>query len=123
MIEGWYRARALTAPPEPILPKLGIVVFEESRREDLAAMWLYMDNSVGVCFPEHIVTRPGLSLGLARESLLRGLDFLRLSAVEMGYGVMIVHTLPAMARVLERRGVFARQGKQKVSMIGSTKGG
>ncbi len=84
-------------------------------------MWLYMDNSVGVCFPEHIATKPGLSMAAARDSLLRGLDFLHLRAREMNYGVMLINTLPAIARVLEKQNLFAKFGGEKVSMIGFTK--
>ena len=86
--------------------------------EDVAALWLYMDNSVGVCFAEHAVTRPGLKMGEAKAALLMALDFLRTEARVLGYGLMLIHTLPAFARVLGRAGLFAEFGRNKVTMIG-----
>jgi hypothetical protein len=120
MIADWHDAHGTTAPPLSILPKLGVVVFEDGG-ESAAALWLYMDNSVGVCFPEHAVTRPGLSMFAAKTALLVALDFFRQRAAELDYGAMIVNTPAAMARVLERTGIFERAGGQKVTMIGLTK--
>ena len=119
MIENWHRGHGRTVPPVAILPRLGVIV--TGAGEDVAALWLYMDNSVGVCFPEHAVTRPGLKMGQARAALLLALDFLRKEAEAMGYGLMLIHTLPAFARVLGRAGLFTEVGRNKVTMMGNTK--
>lgn len=118
MIQEWHHRHGKIAPPSQILPRLGVVVSDGDG--EMAALWMYMDNSVGVCFPEHAVTRPGLSLGQARAALLMALDFLRSEARVLGYGVMLINTLPAFARVLRRAGLFIEAGRHKVTMIGTT---
>ena len=102
MVEDWHQGHGSIAPPEILLPKLGIVVSIDCNPS--AAMWLYMDNSTGVCFPDHIVTRPCLGPTTARKVLEEGIQFLRWTAAEMGYGAMICHTLPAIARTLKKIG-------------------
>jgi hypothetical protein len=100
---------------------LGVVAFDALTGIDTAALWLYMDNSCGVCIPEHAVTRPGLGMSDAKNSLLRCLDFLRLRASELGYFAALVNTPPAMARILEHTGNFQAVGRGKVTMLGLTK--
>lgn len=117
MVEEWHGCHGTTAPPKAILPRLGVVAVAEGR--DHAALWLYMDNSVGVCFPEHAVTRPGLGMREARESLLQALDFLKKEASVLGYGFMIINTPRAFARVLDRARLFVEAGRDKVTMIGA----
>jgi len=121
MVEGWYGERGRSAPPAGILPRLGVVSYHEASGRDCAALWLYMDNSVGVCFPEHVVTRPGMGLAMAKGALLRALDYVRVAAADLGYGVMWLNTLPAMARVLKKAGAGVEIGRGKVTMIGATK--
>lgn len=106
MVVEWYRGHGRPPAPLGILPRMGIVIFEtdgETSR-DLAALWLYMDNSVGVCFAEKMVSAPGLSIREARRALEHGLEFLRQEAVRMGYGVMVIHAHPATARFLRKLG-------------------
>ena len=119
MVEEWHHRHGQTAPPAAILPRLGVVAMADG--QDCAGLWLYMDNSVGVCFPEHAVTRPGLGLGEARGALLRALDFLKTEAETLGYGLMIINTPRAFARVLGRAGLFAEVGRDKVTMMGTIK--
>ena len=122
--EEWHNAHGKCPPPQSILPKLGIVVLEcgEGEPMPVAFLFLYLDNSVGVSFLDHIVTRPGLSATRARNSLLWGMRCLRKLAADMDYGVMLCHTLPAIARTLGREGWHAMTDG-KVSMISLTKEG
>ena len=85
------------------------------------ALWLYMDNSVGVCFPEHAVTRPRLSGAKVKRVGLVALEFLRMRAAELDYGVMIMNTLPIMGRIVAKYAGFEKVGDGKVTMIGLTK--
>ena len=119
-VEEWHSGHGTFPPIEQILPRLGIVI--ERAGQAFAAMWLYMDNSVGVCFPEHVVTKPGISLRDAREALLVGLGFLRETSRAMGYGVMMVNTLPGIARVLRSEGFVVAAPRTKVTMLGLTEG-
>jgi len=116
----WHDAHGTTPPPLAILPRLGVIVFEEGG--DMAgALWLYMDNSVGVCFPEHAVTRPRLSGAKVKRVGLVALEFLRMRAAELDYGVMIMNTLPIMGRIVAKYAGFEKVGDGKVTMIGLTK--
>lgn len=121
-LETWWHEHGATPPPEVILPKLGVIVqeFGEGDPSPVAALFLYLDNSTGVCFLEHIVTRPGLSMKRARNSLLWGMRCLRKLAANMDYGVMFCHTLSPIARTLKREG-WQTMAKDKVSMVILTK--
>lgn len=118
MVQGWHHSHGQAGPPAVILPRLGVVAMAGG--EDRAALWLYMDNSVGVCFPEHAVTKPGLGMREAREALLLALDFLKKEALALGYGFMMINTPRGFARVLDRAGLFVEAGRDKVTMIGAT---
>lgn len=114
MVREWWVAHDRMAPPPlEILPRLGIVI--EPDGEPVCAAWLYMDNSVGVCFVEFPVTKPGLSLTEMRLAFAVGVQFLKLEAAALGYGVMMVRTLPGLARVLASMG-FRRGGEGLVCM-------
>ena len=115
MVEDWMLAHGREPIPLFLLPKLGIVVFEDGSKRDVAAMWLYMDNSCGVCFLERAVTAPGLKVKEASCAILRGIDYLKIAAREMKYPVMMLRTYPACARVAARAG-FVRDDRSLVSM-------
>ena len=116
----WWEEHGRIAAPVGMLPALGIVVYREFDGEDLAAMWLYLDNSVGVCFLERAVTRPGLNVSTARDALMRGIDYLKLAAREMKYGVMCVRTYPAMARFLQNAPGFSEDERPVRCLMTST---
>lgn len=115
MVHEWFLAHGQAPVPLELLPKLGIVVFGESSLRPMAAMWLYMDNSVGVCFLERAVTCPGLGVKEAGAAILRGIDYLKNAAADMDYGVMMLRTYPACARIAGRAG-FVADDKPLVSM-------
>jgi hypothetical protein len=73
MIAKWCEAHHYMGIPNAILPRLGVVV--QADGEDVAALWLYMDNSCGVAFAEHPITKGGLSLKLAKASLIPRHEF------------------------------------------------
>ncbi len=118
----WWAAHHCTAVPAALLPRLGVVAYRQTpgeTREDMCALWVYLDNSVGVCFCEHVVTRPQLSLREARRSILTALDFLKHTVSEMHYGVMMLRARPAIARILKPTG-FVECETGLTSMITST---
>jgi len=117
MIEEWHAEHGKCAPPLQMLPRLGIIIYEEPSGCDLAAIWLYMDNSVGVCFPEHVVARPGLALKESRAAVLVGMEFLKRRAKAMGYWALVVHVQPAIARILKSSGWVATCPPEKITMI------
>jgi hypothetical protein len=106
MIERWHLGHGSKAPPEAVLPALGVICYRTDgwESEDIAAGWLYFDTTIGVCFLEHCVTKPKLPTKVMTQAMLTGVDFLKKRALEMGYGIMIAHTLPALARWLRRAG-------------------
>lgn len=103
----WWRGHGWSAVPESVLPKLGVVVCErEGVRDDpVCAGFLYMDNSVGVCWLEWIVSNPyasGFSVARGITELNR---FMEGRAKEMGYGAMLTCCRQAsLARFYERAG-------------------
>ena len=67
MIMQWCVDHAHVGIPANVLPALGVVV--QADGEDVAALWLYMDNSTGVCFAEHPITKGNISVKLAKQAL------------------------------------------------------
>jgi len=102
MILQWCAAHGHVGIPVNVLPKLGVVV--QADGEDVAALWLYMDNSTGVCFAEHPITKNGVGLKLAKDALGFALTYLKNEARANGYWIMRVFTLPAIARTLKNFG-------------------
>lgn len=103
MVRGWWLGHKV-APVSPlIMPRLGIVIYEEGGR-DLAALWLYMDNSVGVCFLEHSVTRTGISLADSSAALHFGIEYLKQEAARLNYGIMLLRCIPSIARYARKNG-------------------
>lgn len=118
MLREWWEARGRsTVPIAPMLPKLGVIASDDSG--DCAAAFLYMDNSVGVCWIEYPVTRPGMPLSETRQVMGEITAFLKQSAAAMGYGLMVAYTLPAIARELRRLG-FAEMRRDMVMMVAPT---
>lgn len=113
MIMEWCVAHGHVGIPANILPKLGVVV--QADGEDVAALWLYMDNSTGVCFAEHPITKGNISVKLAKQALTLAIEYLKNEARANGYWVMRVFTLPAIARTLKQCG-FGKDGEGYVSM-------
>lgn len=97
-----------------MLPKLGVVALLGG--VPVGAMWLFMDNSVGVCWPEFPVVRPGLQFAESRRVFDVLLGFLEAEARALGYGVMMLYTLPAIARELRRRHGFTEMREGLVMM-------
>lgn len=84
--------------------------------EDMAALWLHLDNSVGVCFLERVLTRPKLSLRRSRMAIERGVDYMKTAARKMGYGAMFAYMHKGLARMATSNG-FHRNQENLVSMI------
>jgi len=117
MISDWFATHGAKCPPKQLLPRLGVV--GQMDGEDVAALWLYMDNSVGVCWAEYPVTRPKLKLSQTREVLKHLFVYLRRVACSNAYPIMRVTTIPAIARYLEQFG-FKADMTGLVSMVGVT---
>ena len=117
MISDWFAVHGASCPPKQLLPRLGVV--GQMDGEDVAALWLYMDNSVGVCWAEYPVTRPKLKLSQSREVLKVLFTYLRKVASSNAYPIMRVTTIPPIARYLEQFG-FKTEMTNLVSMVGIT---
>jgi hypothetical protein len=102
MIMQWCVDHGHVGIPANVLPKLGVVA--QADGEDIAALWLYMDNSTGVCFAEYPITKAGLSVALMTSALRCALDFLKQEARINGYWIMRVFTIPPLARLLKAEG-------------------
>lgn len=120
MVREWMEGHRRDIIPQGILPKLGVIV--HAGETDVAALWLYMDNSVGVCFLEYPVTKPGTSLRLTKKALLMAADFLKKEACALGYSVMFAHTLAPIARILRKNGWSQDTENQWIKMAIQTGG-
>jgi hypothetical protein len=117
IIAKWCEDHHYAGIPNAILPRLGVVV--QADGEDVAALWLYMDNSCGVAFAEHPITKGGLSLKLAKASLIHAINFLKLEARSCGYHTIIIRTLPPLARWAKDAGFVKDGEKTLVTMFAS----
>lgn len=118
MLCAWRYARGKTALPELMLPKCGVVC--ERDGVPVAALFLHMSNSNGMCLAEHAVSAPGLPLKVAREAFSHCMECLKKIAADLGYHTMAVFTYPGIARTLERHG-FRKAETNLVQMLAPTK--
>ena len=121
MIAEWCQAHGYSGMPSHILPALGVVAQVDG--EDVAALWLYMDNSCGVAFAEHPITRGGLSTKMAKAALVMAMRFLQKEAAATGYHTIIIRTLPALARWAKECGFVKDNERNMVTMICSVNEG
>jgi hypothetical protein len=102
MLTEWWLAHDGQRRPESVLPKCGVIC--EMNGQAVAALFLHMDNSCGMCLAEHAVSRPGLSLKKAREAFKHCVGCLIEVARTHGYHTMAAFTPPPVARILSRAG-------------------
>jgi len=103
IVAGWWSAYGWSAVPYAILPKLGVV--GTLGHEPAAAGWLYMDNSVGVCMLEWLVTNPYCTGKESLRVINAITEHMKSVALSMNYGVMLTTCRqPSLARVHERNG-------------------
>lgn len=107
MVDGWIKVHGGCGLPETLLPAVGVIV--EMGGEPAAAMWLYMDNSIGVCWLDCAATMPGLGVGRARACLAEAVKFLTAEAARLGYGACFCYCHEAVARHLECMGFSRRE--------------
>lgn len=104
IVKGWWEHHAGSAVPLAALPALGAVAFEEGGR-DLAASWLYMDNSRPVALMCWTVANPEAT-GISTVKAIAFLtDYLCQMAIKFGYNLMMTtcgHR--GLARFYERSG-------------------
>lgn len=106
-VAGWWAAHGWPAVPEDILPKLGVVAYFGSGEHErgAGAAWLYMDNSVGVCWLEWIVTNPKNRASESMRAIKALTDFLKSQASSFGYGrMMTTCRQPSLVRLHEHNG-------------------
>lgn len=102
-LTAWWKGHGWDAVPRVILPKLGaMVVMNEVQT---AAAFLYMDNSVGVCWLEWLVTNPAANPMHTVRGVSQVITFLGERALKLDYGVMFTTCRqPSLVRLYERNG-------------------
>lgn len=118
MLCGWWYLHGKIGVPEIFLPKCGVVC--ERDGQPIAALFLHMDNSCGMCMADHAVTTPKLPLKIAREAFYHCMECLKNIASEFGYHTIAVFVYPGIARILKNQG-FSRADGNLVQMFASTK--
>lgn len=117
LLDEWSWEHGKPPPPREMLPSLGAVC--QADGEDIAMLFLYMDNSVGVCWAEFPVTKPKLPMKMSLTALTHLLEFMKKAAAANNYGLMRVTTPPPIARFLKSRG-FKQDMEGMVTMFAST---
>lgn len=114
-VSGWWDVHAHgSGIVQALLPPLGVVV--EMDEKPVCAVWLYMAAGIGVCWLEYPVSAPGLKFHDAKEAFHLAVSALEKAAKANDYGVMIAHTLPAIARVMRSFG-FREETRKKVTTL------
>lgn len=98
LVSAWWRSHRGTALQVNMLPPAGVVAVDG--HGPCAALWLHLSVGVGVGFLENPVSRPGMRLRESKAAFLLLVEALEAVALTHDYGVMIVHTPPAIARTL-----------------------
>ena len=114
MVIDWWEAHDRPVVPAHLLAPCGFIAGRNGA--DMAALWIYFDGSVHVCFAECAVTAPGLGVAEAAGALLTLIDTAKEFARNLGYAVMKLHTPRGMARFLEHRAGFVADQREMVSM-------
>ena len=112
----WWTAHGHeTEWPVNLLPPVGVIV--EYLGEPVAACWAQLTVGQGLAQLEYPITKPGMTVTdskMAMKHAIRGLENVCRS---MDYKFLVVHTLPGIARVLERDFGFTRDGSPpKITM-------
>ena len=113
----WCEFHERRPPPEASLPPLGLCVFSTDGfvNDNLIFVFLYLAQGVGVCFLEHLVSRPGMTAGQARRATVVACDHFKRLAGSMGYRLMVAHTLRGIARLMIHEGW--KQSDAKVPLM------
>lgn len=114
MVSEWWGDHGHGEFPASLLPPVGVVAEQEG--EPIAACWLYMAVGVGVCWLEYPVSKPGLSVRAARTAFAALVGALEDIARTHDYGLMMAHTLPPIARVMEGFG-FRTERRHKITVM------
>lgn len=120
MLCEWWRGHGWDPVHELMLPKLGVIVDEfdaDGFQMPIAASFLYMDNSCGVAMMEWTVSNPKAAGRSIFKAISTIIDFLAISAKEMGYSVILTTCKqPSLARVFQK-GKFIRTDSEMIHLI------
>lgn len=117
-VAAWWSGHGWNPVPQAMLPRLGVIAFFCSNKiEDAAAGWLYMDNSVGVCMLEWLVSNPDCAPRDVVRALGHVCDYLTAEAQACGYRAMLTTCRQeGLAKFHERRG-FARTDENMIHLV------
>lgn len=114
-VESWWKGHGWSGVPLVMLPKLGVIA--SSGDTGLAAGWLYMDNSSGVCMLEWLVTNPEVKGTGTVRGLKHVCQYLTEQARAFGYTIMLTTCRQeSLARFHERNG-FQTTDHEMIHMV------
>jgi len=115
MVQQWWVEHGWTPVPFGMLPKLGVIWGADG--DDLAAGWLYMDNSVGVCMLEWVVSNPVAPGAGVVRAISHIVKFLSAEAIRLNYSVMLTTCRQeSLARLYERQG-FKKTDSEMIHLV------
>ena len=102
----WYEAHGSVAPVRALLPPIGAVIYRDfgDRQEKVGMIFLYLAQGVPVSFMEHLVARPGLTTRQVREIAVCALNYFKMLGKQMGYGLIVAHTVRPISRLMQHEG-------------------
>lgn len=119
MVSGWKEVRGMGMLMENVLPPTGVIV--EMDGEAVAASWLYLCYGIGVGFWEGLITKPGLSLGVARAAWVHCYGAIRKLAAANDTGVIKIYTKGPLTCEAMKHG-FTEMGDGYTALIAFTRG-
>lgn len=118
-IEAWWRGHDGEPVPEEWLPTLCAFAVDPADGRKVAFMALYMDNSVGVCFPNWLVTDPANTVAQSRRGFAAVDRYLRAQAHDEGYHLAFANVHSAvMVPEAESRGYL--NGGESTTLFAQT---
>lgn len=110
LIAGWLEAHGSTRVNPNLLPPVGVVVMREG--VPLVALWCHLSVNIGIAFLEAPVSAPGLKISEASKAFALALAAIEAICRTHDYGLLVANTLPGIARFLENKCGFQRDGER-----------
>lgn len=115
LVSSWWQGHNWSSVPAVMLPQLGVVASADEN--PVAAGWLYMDNSSGVCMLEWLVTDPAAPAMKAVKGLTHICRYLSGQAKDFGYTSMLTTCRQdSLAKFHERNG-FTRTDGEMIHLV------
>ena len=99
----WLQEHGVAIIPHQMLPKLGVIAYDEETSNPVGAGWLYMDNSTGTALVAFPCVDPDACGRKKLEALNAVVGYLVSQAQENGYPfILSMSAVPSVSRLIEQ---------------------